>query len=264
MSEYRLDDGHVAQRRIEVHNLTCQTPISVTELSKAISHLAMDHTLARTDRERVAEALYYRITTCKNMTDASGTCQTCQSDLTLLEEIYPEKYSMEAIRAAADARGIPRSTLSHAPEQPWSMETPIPADPTQSELVHEAYGNATAHGFSENWSTARVPEKLMLIVTEAAEAMEDFRLLKPGSDLRTMLYEYTYAYEGNRRKIRSEPEHDGVLGKPLGFLSELADIVIRIGDLVGNIQARDEFVRAVVEKMRYNRARPFKHGNKSC
>lgn len=78
---------------------------------------------------------------------------------------------------------------------------------------------------------------LMLIVSEAAEALEELRDGRPANDT-------WYA-----------PEKPG---KPEGVPSELADIVIRVLDFadangfdLGDILA---------EKIAYNTGRPFKHG----
>jgi NTP pyrophosphatase (non-canonical NTP hydrolase) len=50
-------------------------------------------------------------------------------------------------------------------------------------------------------------------------------------------------------------------GKPLGFASELADIVIRVGDTAEALGI--DLEAAVVQKMKYNESRPFKHGGKT-
>jgi NTP pyrophosphatase (non-canonical NTP hydrolase) len=41
---------------------------------------------------------------------------------------------------------------------------------------------------------------------------------------------------------------------------ELADVVIRIGDLCGKLQI--DLEKAIIEKMEYNKTRPYKHGKK--
>lgn len=83
-----------------------------------------------------------------------------------------------------------------------------------------------------------IPEKLMLIVTEAAEAMECYR----------------------------DPKHapaeawTGEGGKPEGLPAELADIVIRIGDLCGALGI--DLEAAVLSKMAHNERRAHRHGGK--
>lgn len=78
-----------------------------------------------------------------------------------------------------------------------------------------------AQGFSMSWDL--IPEKLMLIVTEAAEAMEAYR-----SDDRA------------------------------NFGEELADIIIRTLDLCGGLGV--DIQGAVMQKMEVNFTRPKKHG----
>jgi len=81
-----------------------------------------------------------------------------------------------------------------------------------------------------------IPEKLMLIVSEASEALEDYR---------------------NANFLQLDFE---VSGKPIGFASELADVVIRCFDLAGalGIDLQD----AIIQKHKYNKTRPFRHGGK--
>lgn len=110
-------------------------------------------------------------------------------------------------------------------------------------LQHDAHKIAKDHGFwrgfdgGDNQSRANtVLAKLMLIVTEAAEAAEDVREMTAGG-----------------------VEADG---KPIGFGSELADIVIRVADLA---EAVGIDLEAVVEaKMGYNVTRPYMHGGKTA
>ena len=49
-------------------------------------------------------------------------------------------------------------------------------------------------------------------------------------------------------------------GKPEGFIFELADTVIRIADLCGELEL--DLEEALRTKMKFNQTRPYRHGNK--
>jgi NTP pyrophosphatase (non-canonical NTP hydrolase) len=108
-----------------------------------------------------------------------------------------------------------------------------------NEMRNEAYRNSRKHGWwdgVEDGDQKVIPEKLMLTVSELAEAVEDYR-------------------EG--RMVQALDN-----GKPVGFPSELADAIIRIGDLAGHLGI--DLNEAVEMKMAYNRTRPYRHGGKAC
>lgn len=118
---------------------------------------------------------------------------------------------------------------------------------TIEEMQDESFDNSEAHGFHADGST--VVEKLMLVVSELSEALEDLR--KNEKDLHIIKYsddskDTLYDDEG-----RAHP-------KPIGFMSELADVVIRVGDLAGIVDGNLEL--AVKVKQAYNRLRPHMHG----
>lgn len=94
---------------------------------------------------------------------------------------------------------------------------------TITEWCKAAWENSKAHGFTED----DIPCKLMLIVTEVSEAMEDFRNYKM--------------------------DH---------FPEELADVCIRIFSLAGYHGI--DLEGAIKAKHEKNKARPFKHGGKRC
>jgi NTP pyrophosphatase (non-canonical NTP hydrolase) len=104
-----------------------------------------------------------------------------------------------------------------------------------SQLQKEAYKTADDHGFHSTEADRHVPTKLLLTVQELTEAFDEVR---DGKDL-----------------TKNSHEADG---KPVGFPSELADVLIRIADLAGIVGIDLEYF--VIEKMEYNRSRPFKHG----
>lgn len=125
---------------------------------------------------------------------------------------------------------------------------------TLSEMVKAAYENSKAHGFHDKMPgddspggrgvTAEdllkrlesLPEKLALIHSEVSEALEEYR-------------------EKGEGCLRIEFD---AKGKPIGLWSELADVVIRVGDLCGMLSV--DLEHAVTQKMIYNKGRPFKHG----
>lgn len=121
--------------------------------------------------------------------------------------------------------------------------------------------------------------KIMLIVTELAEAVEEVR--KPGSDPKEVYYvgagpEYNVS-EGLAEKIpydewkkrrgyqamlemQGKEAADKTQPKPEGFGVEIADAFIRIGDLV---EAMGVDIGPMIKtKHEYNRSRPIRHGGK--
>lgn len=137
------------------------------------------------------------------------------------------------------------------------------------------------------WVPRSFGEQLMLVVTEAAEAMEDWRVGRP---IDKMLYEYraqpgrpvlhadgkSYVYKRLGHAFDMDvdpttsdnwelltPENGAQYGfevKPIGIPSELADIIIRVGDIAGYYGI--DLEAAVVEKMTYNETRGYRHGGK--
>jgi NTP pyrophosphatase (non-canonical NTP hydrolase) len=99
-------------------------------------------------------------------------------------------------------------------------------------MQQDAWKCAEEHGWHEK--QLNVPEKLALIHSEVSEALEDFR-------------------EGRMQESFVE-------GKPCGFASEMADILIRVGDLCGILGI--DLQEAVETKMAYNATRPYRHGGK--
>lgn len=114
---------------------------------------------------------------------------------------------------------------------------------TINDLQSEAFANSQAHGFWPTLSPERpreaeamIPEKLCLIHSEVSEALEAYR---DGA--------LSLGYEGK---------------KPVGFLSELADVMIRVADLAGALDL--DLENMIKIKMAYNRTRPHRHGGKKA
>lgn len=102
-------------------------------------------------------------------------------------------------------------------------------------LCHVARGDAEANGW---WTSPRSEAELIALMhSELSEALECDRNKEP------------QLYFDEK-------------GKPLGKLSEYADVVIRICDAVGAEHAA-AFSEAIRKKVLYNRTRGFKHGGKA-
>lgn len=104
-------------------------------------------------------------------------------------------------------------------------------------IMTDVHKTAIQHGWWENHKEDDIlviPEKLMLIVTEVAEAMEEYR-------------------NGTLPLYYKD-------GKPEGITVELADVIIRICDLCEEFGF--DLQSAIIEKMIYNDQRPYRHGGK--
>ncbi len=107
---------------------------------------------------------------------------------------------------------------------------------TIKELIEQASSQAVKSGF-ENKDVSKIPERLALIHSEVSEALE---ALRESDDLHMT--------------------RTGSNQKPDGFVVELADVVIRIADLCGQLNL--DLENAITEKMFYNSRREYKHGKR--
>lgn len=104
---------------------------------------------------------------------------------------------------------------------------------TLKELVEESHNMAKEKGW---WDQPRSDlECHMLMVSEVAEATEDCRKGKPSFYLEDS-------------------------GKPNGEAVELVDTIIRIADYFGHKEWDLEAI--MTAKLKYNKTRPYRHGNK--
>lgn len=103
-----------------------------------------------------------------------------------------------------------------------------------------------------------VLSKLMLVVGEVAEAQEDVR--DPRKELAGRYCELGGELLPYNDQTRGVEVSDGKLLKPVGFGTELADILIRVADLADEFDV--DLVEEVDRKMRYNATRPHRHGGK--
>lgn len=106
---------------------------------------------------------------------------------------------------------------------------------TVAELVDQAYETALEKGWHDR--EVGFGEFIALCHSELSEALDDYR---NGLPLDAIYY--------------------GADGKPCGVPTELADTVIRIFEYCKR-QGID-IEQALLEKMEFNKTRPYRHGNK--
>jgi hypothetical protein len=125
--------------------------------------------------------------------------------------------------------------------------------------LHGFWGEDAEHSIKQELLTSKpftvIPEKLMLMVSELSEALEAYRSMDSTAKL--------LQSEGKREGWESWLHYRKSNGKPDGFLVELADCIIRIGDLVGSMGLDNDLANAIFDKMEYNAKRPHMHG-KNC
>lgn len=120
-----------------------------------------------------------------------------------------------------------------------------------NELMDKIHQNAVAKGFWDK--EPNLGEKLMLIVTELAEALEVHR--KKGGVI--MLPSEGSKLSLERLPDEFFPETFSIQVKDT-FPDEMADALIRILDLCGKLNI--DIAWHVEQKMRYNATRPRLHG----
>ncbi len=113
------------------------------------------------------------------------------------------------------------------------------------EMQQAAWQVAEDHGFHKKASETGerlvdVPERLVLIHSEVSEALECYR----DGDMISEISHLNYGAEG----------------KPVGFPTELADIVIRVFDLAQDLGI--DLQAEIERKHEYNKGRPYRHGRK--
>lgn len=137
-------------------------------------------------------------------------------------------------------------------------------------LRDSAYGNAKEHGFHDVSRT--VGDGVALLHTEISEAFEAYR---EGGGVGEVWYEEkvpAYHKSGSAIVSRGKPvwvvvvheRQNRDLTQPYklcGVPSEIADLMIRAFDFAG--EHKIDIEKFVLEKMAYNKTRPFRHGNKA-
>jgi NTP pyrophosphatase (non-canonical NTP hydrolase) len=104
----------------------------------------------------------------------------------------------------------------------------------QLDVVQDSWETAEKHGWHTEDRT--FGDIIALIHSEVSEVLEEFRMHHDPAEM--------YFIDG----------------KPEGVPAELADVIIRIGDMCGVYNI--DIVAAIRVKAEYNRTRPFRHGGK--
>jgi NTP pyrophosphatase (non-canonical NTP hydrolase) len=112
------------------------------------------------------------------------------------------------------------------------------ADIGLNEMRDSSHRMSVEHGWWPDGEKPNIPEKLALIHSEVSEALE--------------------AYRDGWMDTRI----DAASKKPEGFPSEIADVLIRIGDLCGYLGI--DLALEVRLKQAYNATRAHRHGGKVC
>lgn len=112
---------------------------------------------------------------------------------------------------------------------------------TIAEVIKRSHETATEKGWWADYEQQDllISSKLMLIVSEVSEALEELR------------------HKGMEGIANLWFEDD----KPEGFVVELADVIIRVADLCREYNL--DLETALITKMKYNKTRPHRHGGKT-
>jgi len=122
-----------------------------------------------------------------------------------------------------------------------------------NELARYIHKNAVEHGW---WETERgIPELLALVHSEVSEALEEWR---DDNRPNMVYYNMSNGYQAcfATQDIKNPPP--GL--KPEGVPVELADVIIRILDMVEYFGI--DIDKVIQLKMAYNLTRPYRHGGK--
>lgn len=129
--------------------------------------------------------------------------------------------------------------------------------PVINYLIDESYTNAVDHGWWEEDESRTFGDLLALMHSELSEALEHYR---DGRGVAELFYveKVGIGMEQYQDQVSLEP---GPGKKPDGVPAELADVLIRIFDMCGRYEI--PLAEALVQKLEFNRSRPFKHGGRT-
>lgn len=131
---------------------------------------------------------------------------------------------------------------------------------TTSDTLMDIQRKVHVVALSKGWYDQNEPqpaERLLLMVTEVAEAYEELRNGVP-------LTEIYFRNKNTGQTLHGGTPNDFEAGewKPEGVPVELADTIVRILDFSGRHGL--DMARALRLKHAYNMTRPYRHGNKTA
>lgn len=122
----------------------------------------------------------------------------------------------------------------------------------------EIHDLAVSKGWWESFPNPldRLPTSLMLMVSELAECLEEYR---EGRGATEIYYEYSDGTKGTE-SFKASNRLGSLRGKPSGIPIELADAAIRIRDTAEALGF--DLEEMIEQKHKFNKTRPYQHGNK--
>lgn len=130
-------------------------------------------------------------------------------------------------------------------------------------LAGECNRIAREHGWWEE-KERNAGEVAMLIVTEVAEAFEEIRDGHSPQEVYTDNHGSGTRYTYKDLNDLNELTPNDMEMKPEGWLIELADVFIRIMDVVEQMGLSSKFIDGMRWKMNFNESRPYRHGGKTA
>lgn len=148
------------------------------------------------------------------------------------------------------------NSRDHGFHADWPMEPYVTVTATGEPALGVSSEQVEAHKVQVRRAIA---EKLALVHEEISEALGEIRSGRDPLEVYFVHKGTGLEYEEQQYDVHGVPQC-----KPEGFLVELADAMIRIGDLaylVGDVDGA-HLASALAVKAEYNATRPFKHGRK--
>ena len=127
------------------------------------------------------------------------------------------------------------------------------------DLINQCTKTAKEHGFN----LKQHDTQLLLIATEIQEALEQTTWSRNNSlnDYTLKFMRLCRDFETYRMRVNNNKDDSILLpGNEEKYFEELADIQIRLWAYIGGNDFTKAFLKALKNKMKVNRDRPYKHG----